>query len=133
MVGAEDDVPDALYDVGAHDAGPGLIGGDLDPGLRRMGKGGPTSAVEQFDFHYSIGNGGLQAREFDAFTGETFGSGIDPAAFDEGIRQFFDFGRFRVLPGRPGSTRTTGSRMPASTGVRHKTLNWPGAVSLISR
>ena len=32
-----------------------------------------------------------------------------------------------------GSLRAIGRRMPASTGVRHKTLNCPGAVSLISR
>ena len=32
-----------------------------------------------------------------------------------------------------GSFSTTGRRMPASTGVRQSTLNWPGAVSLSSR
>ena len=32
-----------------------------------------------------------------------------------------------------GSFSATGRRMPASTGVRQSTLNWPGAVSLSSR
>ena len=32
-----------------------------------------------------------------------------------------------------GSLSMTGRRMPASTGVRHSTLNSPGAISLVSR
>ena len=41
-------------------------------------------------------------------------------------------GSFRFLTSS-GSFSETGKRMPARTGVRHSTLNWPGAVSLISR
>ena len=66
------------------------------------------------------------------FPGQPVRPGIDPVALDERIRQLLHRGLSHVFT-PSGSCRAIGSRIPDSTGVRHKNVYWPGAVSFISR
>ena len=132
VVGAEQDVPDALHDVGAHHFPPGLRGGDLDPRLRRAHDGRPFPAVQQLEADQHVGDGELQSSELDALAGQSFGpASIERRSTSESVSSC-TAGSFRFFTSS-GIFSTTGSRMPARTGVRQSTLNWPGAVSLISR
>ena len=63
VVGAEQDVPDALDDVGADHFPARLRGGDLEPGLRRAHDGLQRRSIQQLDADQGIGDRVLQARQ----------------------------------------------------------------------
>ena len=96
VIGTEQDVPDALDDVGAHHLPPRLRGGDLDPRLRRARDGLHRPAVQQFDPDQGIGDRELKAPDLDALAGESVRPGVDPPALDEGVGELLDDGRLQV-------------------------------------
>ena len=75
-------------------------------------------------------------RIFSVFIGGGTPSLFRPASIDrrstsESANSCMSGSRTFLTPS--GSVSTIGRRIPAKTGVRHNRLNWPGAVSLISR
>ena len=70
MVRPKHDVPDPVDDVRAEELHRRLLGGDLDPGLRRPHDRGPGPAVEHLDAHEDVRDRGLQPGKFDALPGE---------------------------------------------------------------
>ena len=83
MIGAEQDVADALDDVGASDFPAALRRGDFDPRLLRAHDVGPLAAVEQFDAHKHVGDRQLQARELEALARKPRAPGIDASPFEQ--------------------------------------------------
>ena len=99
MVVAEQDVLDAVHEVGARNGERPRAGGDLHPGQRGMDERRRTRAIARCDPHQNIGDRGLQAHEFDALAPEAAGRGDYPTLddrvgqlvqprFDEGVRTF---------------------------------------------
>ena len=126
VIGARQDVQDAFDDVGPHHFPPRLRRGDLDPRLRRARDSLHRPAVQELDTDERVGDRELKPRDLDALAGEPFRPGVDPAALDERVGELLDHGRLQRSRTPAGSFSTSGSRMPASTGVRQSTEYWPG-------
>ena len=89
VVGSEHDVLETVHEIGGCNASDPLRGSDFDPGLRRMHERGSVSAIERLHPHQNIGDGRLQAHEFDALAGKAGLAGVDPSTLKKQAGKLF--------------------------------------------
>ena len=97
MVESEKDVLDSMQDVGARYREQSRRGSDLYPRAVWTHQSGRDGAVAHLYPHQHVGDCQLQAREFDALSRQPARPRVDPATFDERVREFAHDGVLEVL------------------------------------
>ena len=97
MVKSEKDVLNSVQDVGTRYREQSRRGRDLYPRAGWPHQSGRDGAVAHLYPHQHVGDCQLQAREFDAVSRQSVRPRVDPATFDERVRELAHDGVLQVL------------------------------------